>query len=435
MNTVSPRLWFGAAVLTFACASIANAFGPVDRSRAERVLDHVCAGVRDHYFDPSAIPPDFGVQIESARQQIRHADSNNAAYGIVANLLAKVDVDDLRLLPPPRETQVVHDWGWQIAGDKAYVSVVNPGSDPERAGVRLGDLVMQVESLPINRATSQRVVYAYQLIAPRPTLRVILQSPGSEPRQVEVAGREVPFGEGPFIWNTSFHTASADGKTTTPDRKHPANRRKIGDVLVWRPIEIDFFDEEFRRIRKELGEARGLVLDLRGLFIGSLKATATVCEMLTRGDYALAKLQRRKATEVISVRPGKSAFAGQIVVLTSFGTSGAAEPLAHALRTHGGALLMGDRTSGDFRERSAYSMIDARFRSNIDLANLWLPTARILVDQDIDLHGKGVIPDWQIVPSVDDFAQNRDPVLSRALRTLKVELSPAAAGTFYSSKS
>jgi C-terminal processing protease CtpA/Prc len=107
-------------------------------------------------------------------------------------------------------------------------------------------------------------------------------------------------------------------------------------------------------------------------------------------------------------------------------TSGAAELLARFLQLNRKATIIGDVTAGSvFRARlHRFDMGENPFAASISEA------APVMSD-GVCIERLGVTPDQVLLPTAQDLASARDPVLSSAAQTLGVDLDPAKAGTLF----
>ena len=60
-----------------------------------------------------------------------------------------------------------------------------------------------------------------------------------------------------------------------------------------------------------------------------------------------------------------------------------------------------------------------------------ITVADLIMKDGKSLEKTGVTPDIQIVPTAKDLAAKRDVVMSKALETLGVQMTPEAAGTLF----
>lgn len=406
-------------------ASDAGRFHQSERSSAQHTVGELARELRKKYYDPAAIPPDYDARVAATKERLGKVRSFTEISMELANLFGEIDARYLRIIPPALIGMPRHDWGWAVVDDQAYVTNVNPDTDAARKGIRVGDRVLQIENQVPTQETADWILYAFLIVAPRATLHVMLQTGNEPPRMIEVTGRVVTTNDEPY-----YRFYSAPEKA--PTMRNNAHRQLRDGVMTWIPFEIDQLSDELDAAQQQLKQARALVLDLRTRTYFSPENAAKLCELLSPDAGEFCTIDRRGKLTTIKTRSGKQVFTGPIVVLTNRFTGGVGEILAERLRARGRALLLGERTAGRVRLRENAWSHDITPGNVMSTFGLQIPTARILVNGNKDLENQGVAPDWQLRPSQQDFANNRDPVLAKAFGLLKAPLTPEAAGKFYS---
>ncbi|BDG10140.1 S41 family peptidase [Anaeromyxobacter paludicola] len=177
--------------------------------------------------------------------------------------------------------------------------------------------------------------------------------------------------------------------------------RRIAYVHVW-SWAGDEMQEELRAAIARLNDRApdAFVLDLRDGwggaapgYLGILDRRVPVLESVDRAGV------RRRWDPQVRV---------PAALLVNGGTRSGKEVIAHAVKKHGLAVLVGERTAGAVLPGSPYCLPDG--------ALLFLAVARLRVDGE-SLEGKGVEPDL-VVPRSLPYAAGADPQLERALEHL-----------------
>ena len=121
-------------------------------AQARQMLRTVREAVRERYYDPTFGGRDVVAHFKTAEQKLDAAESVGRAYAVIAQALVDFGDSHTYFLPP--EIPATFEYGWQMAivGDRCLVLGVKPGSDAEAKGLRAGDHILQVETLPPTRA-------------------------------------------------------------------------------------------------------------------------------------------------------------------------------------------------------------------------------------------------------------------------------------------
>jgi carboxyl-terminal processing protease len=184
-----------------------------------------------------------------------------------------------------------------------------------------------------------------------------------------------------------------------------------------------FNDATPRDLRRQLsdlqaaGPLHGLVLDLRGNPGGVLESAVGVAD-----DFLDAGLIVRAEGRAAGSRFELKATAGDLlrdaplVVLVDHGSASGSEIVAGALRDHGRATLMGERTFG---KGSVQTVIPLR-----DGQALKLTTSRYFTPSGVSIHERGLEPDVVLAgvlrPGSPVTAQpGDDPAVQAALQYLR----------------
>ncbi len=169
----------------------------------------------------------------------------------------------------------------------------------------------------------------------------------------------------------------------------------------------------------------GLVLDLRNNPGGVLQAAIGVADVfLEKGLIVSGSGRIRQSQFEQYARPGDALEKVPLVVLINSGSASGSEIVAGALKDHGRAVLVGERSYGKGSVQSVVPLGEG--------SALKLTTALYLTPSGISINGRGIEPDSLIEFSDRPQAQYRgpgslvaiadDPQLSRALELLDGEV-------------
>ena len=222
---------------------------------------------------------------------------------------------------------------------------------------------------------------------------------------------------------TVFHTGETSPVNITVTRARieiksvswetkQASGKKIGYIKMRR-----FGDDTTDLLSKATteflaGGVKGVVLDLRNNPGGLLDQAVSVASMWVKpGDtVVLQKFGNGQQTDYRG--EGNPRLAGvPTVVLINGGSASASEIVAGALKDHGLAKLVGEKSFG---KGSVQELIDLS-----DKAQLKLTIAKWLTPKDHDLNKEGLEPDVKVEMTDKDFQDDKDPQLDKALELLK----------------
>jgi carboxyl-terminal processing protease len=131
---------------------------------------------------------------------------------------------------------------------------------------------------------------------------------------------------------------------------------------------------------------------------------------------------RGEAKQTTEAKPGDGAIALPVLLLTTNGTSQAAEVFAAALVENDRAKAVGERTLGRAAAQKLVKLPDG--------SGLWLTYARWLGPKGTAIHGTGLVPAVPVSEPDVDFGvpvATEDPILEKALETATGKTAAKAA--------
>lgn len=398
------------------------------RARAKVMLKDVRDAIKDNYYDPTFHGIDLDDRFKRAEAQLEAALSLGHAMAIIAQAMLELGDSHTYFIPPPRAESYDYGWRMQMIGEDCFITGVKPGSDAEAKGLKPGDRVLKIDPFLPKRGELWKVEYLYGTLSPRTALKLVVQRPGSAPRELEIAskvtrGQKLVSLSLPRLLNDLDDAARAAAASSN----HSA---RVGDIAIWKlssfgfdPAVADGF------IDKTVKGASGLVIDLRGNAGGLIATLQQVVGRLFDRDLKLADVKTRRSSKPMTAKARKTPFTGPVVVLVDNSSASAAEMLARLVQIEKRGTVIGDQTAGSVMQATIHPMalgIDTIvfYGASIADADLILPDGK-------SLERVGVAPDERLLPSADDLASGRDPVLARAVAVLGGTLDPTAAGKLF----
>jgi carboxyl-terminal processing protease len=386
--------WLGTRPATVPADVRAGATRP-----GHQLLDEVVARVRREYVEPVADA----------------AFDEAAVKGVIANLdphsafLDAAEYDEMRAMTAGSYTGV----GLEVSAADGRVIVVAPieGSPAARAGVRPGDVVLAVNDQPVAADRLGETIGRMRGVTGTQVRLAVRRQGEPEPllftlerRAVQVQSvRAEPLpGDFGYVRITQFSDATPDDLVAAL-----SSLVRQGPQAKFHPL-------------------RGLVLDLRGNPGGVLESAVSVADtFLDDGVIVRADGRTPESRFAISATPGDVLDGQPIVVLVDGGSASGSEIVAGALRDHGRATLMGERTFG---KGSVQTVIPLR-----DGQALKLTTSRYFTPAGTSIHERGLEPDIAIGPLDGEQASSaaRPPLQDAAVLTALQYLRDRGLGARY----
>lgn len=394
------------------------------------MLKTVKEDIRKNYYDPGFRGIDIDARFKLSEDKMKLTKSNAEVFGIIAQTLLEFNDSHTSFVPPQRSARIDYGWLMKTFGDDCYVTEVRPQSDPYEKGLRPGDLVQSIDGIRPNKANLWIFYYLYYQLAPRPIVKMLVQSPGEQPRQLEIKPRIQTGKKTVDLMDTidlnRFWREEEDADVVNAHRM-----KEFGsELLVWKMPHFDLTKDGVDELVDKAKNHKALILDLRGNGGGAEETLLRLIANFSDHDVIVGDVKRRKETKpLVAKTRGSGAFTGQLVILVDSDSASASEVFARVMQMEKRGTVLGDRTAGKV------------MRSRLHVHQMGLDTvvmyAASVTDADIvmsdgkSLEHVGVTPDEISLPTAENLRARQDPVLSRAAALLGVKLNSVEAGKLF----
>lgn len=369
---------------------------PVEEYREQKVelLWNIWDILEREYIDPDAIERDKMI------------------YGAASGMVQSLGDPHTSFVEPLPARIMREDLQGTFEGIGATVNMIEgeltivrplPNSPALEAGLREGDVILEVDETPIKGLS---LLEAVSLIrGPEGTVvRLLVRREGVEE---------------PFI------VPVTRSKIETPIVE---SRMLEGDVAYLKLTEFNALSD--RKVNAALAELLaeepvGLILDLRDNPGGYLQKSIDIAsEFLPRGSLVLVEQERSGPGQDVerteyrtSTRVGATPRAADIplVVLINGGSASASEIVAGAIKDNDRGILIGQRTYGKGSVQSTHRLMDES-SLRVTIARWYRPNGEPLDGSDGD--EAGIAPDMTVEITPEDREADRDPQLQRAIEVL-----------------
>lgn len=268
-----------------------------------------------------------------------------------------------------------------------------PDSPAAKAGIRPGDVILEVDGVSIAGLSLQEAVIKIRGPQGTPVRLLVRHEAETAPESITIV-RE-------------------------PIEVKSVRWQPKGDIAH---IQLSHFSgnssRELARALEEISAQglKGIALDLRANPGGLLTEVVEVAsQFLKEGETVLFTVNNRGERQEMKARGGGRATGLPLVVMVDGHSASGSEVLAGALQDMGRAMVMGAKTFGKGSVNVLYPLKDG--------SGLYLTTARWLTPKGRPIEGEGLAPDVEVVTTAQDRAQGKDPVLDRALAHLGSRLT------------
>ncbi|NMB70058.1 S41 family peptidase [candidate division WWE3 bacterium] len=330
----------------------------------------------------------------------RPVDPQKMMYGAIQGMVASLGDPYTSFLPPKVNEAVNGDLNGEYKGIGAELGMKDgiliiaapmEGSPAKAAGLKAGDYILSINDestagISISEAVSKIRGEAGTAV----TLKV--QTDKNDPREVKITRGTINV---PSI--------------TWEDK---------GDGVAY--IKLSRFGDdtntEWSKIVSEINikmkDLDSVILDVRGNPGGYLTAAVYIGEEFFRDKPVLyEESDMGKQTPSMAKRVGVFQKLPAVYVLIDEGSASASEIIAAALHDNIGAVLIGNKSFGKGTIQTAKDYEDG--------SGVHITIAKWLTPKKEWVHKKGIEPDIKVDRTDDDFNNNRDPQLDKALELAK----------------
>lgn len=404
----------------------AQDLGRFDRDSAVEMLRAARDDLKKNYYDPALHGLDVDAKFKAAEERLKQATTRDQLIVIVAQTMLDLNDSHTFFLPPSRAARFEYGWEMQMVGDKGFVTAVKPKTDAESKGLKRGDLIVSVDGYPPSRDNMWKMYYRYYALMPARSIRLVVQSPGeSQSKEIEVLAK-ITRGANVVDWGDVFIRYLRERRDVGKDREVEFGN----DLLIWQMTTFAQSNDHIDAVMGKAQKFKSLIIDLRGNGGGYTDSLARLASHFFDHDVKIADMKGRKEMKPILAKTrGANIYKGQLIVLIDSDSASASELFARAVQLEKRGTVIGDRSQGAVMASRHYDHETGvgqvlYFGNSVTVADLIMTDGK-------SLEKTGVTPDETVLPTAEDLAAQRDPVLSRAAEIAGVKIDSEKAGTLF----
>ncbi len=327
-------------------------------------------------------------------------DIQKMIYGAISGMVQSLNDPHTVFLTPDDTKKFLEEVtgrfqgiGIEIGIKKGQLQVISPleGSPAKKAGLRTGDLIMEIDGKPTLNMT---IIEAVSLIRGPKRTQVILTIYRSD-------------------WEKSKEIKITRAVIEIPSLKWEIIEGNIVHLKLYHFSGRAGYDFRNAAIEILRSPAEKIILDLRNNPGGYLEMAVEIAGwFLDRGEIVtIEDFGNKKEPEIYFSEGNAKLLPFPLVILINEGTASGAEILAGAIRDNRGIKLIGEKSFGKgsiqelvrLKEESALKITIAR----------WLTPKRELISD------KGLEPDIKVEMTEKDYEEEKDPQLDKAIEIIK----------------
>jgi len=270
--------------------------------------------------------------------------------------------------------------------DKIVVSNIIQDGPAQKAGIKIGDIILKVDDKDISKMLITNAITAMR---GKPNTIVKLELLRNGKIITKIVKREY------------IRVIYVNYKFLKNDIGYIQIASFMGNKVP----------QEFYNALKKTNNAKGLIIDLRGNRGGTIgNAIAMLRMIINRGNIVTVRY-REQVT--FNIDANNTAFFKDkpVVILVNRGTASAAEVFSGALKYHKNAILIGQATYG---KNTIQQILPMQNHSgmNLTIAKYYTPDGK-------DIHNIGIEPDYYVPFFTLDYDESTDPQLILAQKIIR----------------
>jgi len=399
-----------------------------DRSKAKDMLRNIQADIKEHYVDKNYHGLDVDARFKTAEKKIETATSMNYALADIAGAVSALNDSHTFFIPPSRPYK--HSYGWEmqaIGSSDCFVTVVRPGSDAEKKGLKPGDQILTANGYSAIREDMWKIKFVFNTLRPQPGLRLVVRSTDGTTRQIDAMASMHATERVRDL--TDYWSFAQDARDA--ERLHRSRFVEYGnDVIIWKLPDFIFQTEQAKKMLDQVRSHKALILDLRGNPGGSVDFLEHFLGGMFDHEVQIGDRRGRIGSKPqLTKSRGDKTFNGKLVVLVDSESASCSELFARVVQLEKRGTVVGDLSSGSVMESHLYAHRIGMMAITFYAASI--TEADVIMSDGKSLEHVGVVPDVRIIPTPADLATGQDPALAYAAGLVGLELTPEEAGSLF----
>jgi carboxyl-terminal processing protease len=328
-------------------------------------------------------------------------DYQKMLYGAIAGMVASLGDPYTAFMNPEMTRKFKEEIEGSFEGIGAEIGIKNDrltiiaplaSSPAERAGLRAHDWILKIDG---KETSTMSLVEAVSLIRGQKGTEVTLtiKRGDEEAKDYKIVREKID------VKSVKWEKISTSSGLPVAHIKLSYFGEKTADELKSAASEILSSD------------VKGIILDLRNNAGGYLESSIDVTSLFLEKDkLTVTQVASSGEKKEYKTRGGDTLSSFPLVILINNGSASAPEIVAGALRDNRSIPLIGEKTFG---KGSVQELEYLRDGSSIRIS-----IAKWLTPKGQDINGEGIAPDAEIKLTDEDYNQDRDHQLQKALEVL-----------------
>jgi len=330
-------------------------------------------------------------------------DKEKLTYGAVDGMVKAIGDPYTEFFNPEEARKLEEDLngtfegvGIQIGVKDDLIKIISPikGTPGEKAGLRPGDTVLAVDKKPTSDLSVDQVV---SMIRGPKGSKVIL----TISREGDKGTKDIE------ITRAVIKVPTIELKTIETE-----NGKKVAHLSIFQFSDTVY--QDFAKTAFEIADSNfnGIILDLRSNPGGLVNHANSILGWFIKKGSVILIEQEKDGNKIEFKSNGPSTFASTpLVVLINEGSASASEIVAGALKDNRNSILIGEKSFGKGTVQKIVDMDDG--------SAIKITVAKWFTPNGTAIHEKGIDPNIEVKMTSDDYINNNDPQLDKAIEEIE----------------
>lgn len=384
------------------------------KDRAD-VFEDVWQLVNEKYYDSRFNGVNWRAIRERYRPQVDRVDGDEEFYRLLKRMVGELHDAHTRFSTPEerreRERLQAVSAGISVfeVENKPVVVWVEPNSDASRSGIEEGMIVVSIDGKPVEDKLAEaraRVAGSSTDRAVRLRIyRMILEGDPLTPLKVKLAR-----GDGSKI-------DAELARRVVPDTPVVTSRRlQSGPGYVKLTLWKSPVRKDFKKALKQLVDAPGIVIDLRGNPGGEAEEVVKIASYFFNTHVPFGKFFSRSGKALyLRTDDDEQVYKGPVAILINEGSGSGSELFAGVMQESGRAIVVGRRSCGCVLGISKFRKLKGGGELAVSEYGYQSPQGKTF-------EGTGVVPNKAVELTISDLQHHRDAALNEAEQLLQTKI-------------
>jgi carboxyl-terminal processing protease len=390
----------------------------------QQTFEQVWRTIQEKHFDPTFSGLNWDQVRARYAPQVAAAASEAAFYALLQQMIGELRQSHFAIIPPEAVVEdemnqpMTGELGLEIKqlGQEVFISSVKAGSVADRAGLRTGFAIQQINGAPVapllqklNKSPESESLKRLRL--ERMILARLNGAAGQPVKLTYLDSRNLPL-EAELVRDPIRGEFSpAFGNFPPQLLDFEAKRLPSGFGYIRFNIFVTPMMAKIRTALRDMKDAPGLIFDLRGNPGGIGGMASGIGGHLFKEQTSLGKMQMRSGYSNFAVFPQTLLYAGPVVVIIDNGSASTSEIFAGGLQELGRVIVVGERSAGAALP-SVIQKLPTGALFQYAIGDFKTPKGTLL-------EGRGVIPNFAVKLTRAGLLAGRDLPLEAALKVLQ----------------